>query len=100
MKLMVSRTVKAKCSDGIEFDMALEIGLPYQKVLNQWGCADFVTSLFEPARDIYGIDSWQAVQLAFQFISARLESFVAQGGTLYWMDTLEPIAVRDLFAAT
>jgi hypothetical protein len=100
MSLMASRTVRAKSADGKEFDMALEIGLPYQKELNQWGCALQITGVFEPARDIYGMDSWQAAQLAFQFTSRILEEFVSRGGTLYWKETMEPLAVHELFAST
>ncbi len=100
MQHMASRIVKAKDSTGKEFDMALEVGLPIQKDLNQWRCSVRVTNVFEPARDIYGMDSWQAVQLAFQFISRLLEDFVSRGGQLYWQESMEPLAVRELFAST
>lgn len=100
MNLMASRTVKAKNPDGNEFDMALEIGPPYRMELNQWGCSVRVTNLFEPARDIYGMDSWQAAQLAFRFISKILRDFVSRGGTLYWKETMEPLTVNELFDST
>jgi hypothetical protein len=100
MSLMASKIVRAKTVDGKELDMELEIGLPYQKELNQWGCAVQITGVFEPARDIYGADSWQAAQLAFQFTSRILDDFVSRGGSLYWKETLEPLAVHELFAST
>jgi hypothetical protein len=100
MNSMASRAIKAKDANGTEFDMTLELGIPYQKNLNQWGCAVRVTNLFEPPREIYGMDSWQAVQLAFQFISRMLEDFVARGGRLYWKETMEPLSVQGLFSST
>ena len=100
MNPMASRAVKAKDADGNQFDMTLELGIPYQKDLNQWGCSVRVTNVFEPARDIYGMDSWQAVQLAFQFVSRMLEDFVARGGRLYWKESMQPLSVRELFSST
>lgn len=100
MQYMARRTVRAKDATGNEFDMELEVGVPIQKGLHQWGCEVRVTGMFEPARAIYGMDSWQAVQLAFQFISRMLEDFVSRGGKLYWQESMEPLTVGGLFAST
>jgi hypothetical protein len=81
-----------------EFELTLSIGIPYEAEASHWACLVEVTRMFEPPREIYGIDSWQVVQLSFQFAAQLLEGFLSRGGRLFWKGFNEPVALHELFA--
>jgi hypothetical protein len=45
--------------------------------------------------DIRGIDSWQAMQLAYQLVAEMLTHFIEDGGRLRWLG--EPLAPHQFF---
>jgi hypothetical protein len=55
-----------------------------------------VEGLHEQLRDQVGVDSWQALQLAFQLVGQLLGYFIQDGGTLYWPDNQEQVTVSEL----
>jgi hypothetical protein len=52
--------------------------------------------LHERLVDQHGVDSWQAMQLAYQLIAQLLGYFVQDGGQLYWVESREPMAFSEL----
>jgi hypothetical protein len=98
-KYIASRTILAVDKDGREFDLALAIGQPYQTGLREWRCAVSMAGLHEHLADAAGVDSWQALQLAFWFVASTLEHFIEQGGRLLWPETREPLSLEDFYGS-
>jgi hypothetical protein len=94
---IVSRTLRAIEPTGEEFELILSIGTPYQAQPMDWACLVHITRMFEPSRPLIGVDAWQAVQLAYQFMASQLNGFLARGGRLFWQGTERAIALEDLF---
>jgi hypothetical protein len=46
--------------------------------------------------DVYGIDAWQVVQLAYELLIQLAGHFVEAGGQLYWPETKEPMELDTL----
>jgi len=96
MNIVISRTMLAIEPGGSEFVLTLAIGAPSKVPNSDWACLVQATRLFDEPRPIHGLDSWQAVQLSYQFIISLVEGFVDRGGTLFWPESRESISVHDL----
>jgi len=96
MSGIAERTLTAVDVDGSEFDMTIRIGHP-RPAETDWVCPVSITRLFEPTRDLAGIDSWQALQSCLQFSARILEGFTERGGQLFWHQSKEPIRLSELF---
>lgn len=81
---------------GERAQVALLIGQPYEVSPQEWAIPVSMEGLHERLPHIHGIDTWQAIQLAFEFIVMMLEYFVRDGGSLYWLDGDEPLAPEEL----
>jgi hypothetical protein len=92
---IVSRKLLAIDASGREFDLTIAIGEPYKVAEGEWACPVSMEGLHR-LRDIRGIDSWQAMQLAYQLVAMTLTYFVEDGGRLVWLG--EPVAPDQLFA--
>jgi hypothetical protein len=93
---IAQRTVLAVDADGGEFPLTLAAGAPYETGTGDWACAARLDGLDPKPVALFGIDSWQALQLAMQYIAHRLHSFTAQGGQLLWPEEREPVSVAEL----
>ncbi len=93
---IASRKLVAIDAQGREFELTIAIGAPYEVSKGEWACPASMEGLHR-LRDIHGVDSWQALQLASQLIGQTLTYFVADGGRLFWLDTREPLAPEELF---
>jgi hypothetical protein len=72
------------------------IGAP-QPDGNDWSCPIRLKGLVDSKeRRIFGVDSWQAIILAFRFAQAMLENEVRKGGKLYYLGG--ETSVAKLFA--
>jgi hypothetical protein len=91
------RSIYAVSQDGRTTKVCLCIGAPYQISQDEWACAVRLSGLHENLRDIHAADSWQALQLAAQFLRKLLEYFVEEGGRLYWPSSDEKISLQELF---
>jgi hypothetical protein len=94
---IVSRKLLAIDANGREFEVTIAIGAPYEVAEAEWACPASMEGLHR-LRDVRGIDSWQAMQLAHQLIAMVLSSFVEDGGRLKWLDEL--ISPDQLFPRT
>ncbi|EDY16077.1 hypothetical protein CfE428DRAFT_6402 [Chthoniobacter flavus Ellin428] len=84
---------------GERFAFTVRIGRP-TPVSNEpdsdWRCP--VTVPFDaPVRDIYGVDSWQAVCLALSLVHSQLVDFIQRGGKLYYPGTTDEFTLNDFF---
>lgn len=96
MTAFVERTLSAIDTDGAPFDLTIRIDAP-RPHQDDWACRLLVTELFEPGRDLHGVDSWQALQLAQRLAFTLLDAFVERGGRL--LDFGEPTTPAALFAS-
>ena len=95
--MIATRSLLAIDPNGREFTLTLGVGLPYEISSSEWACSVCMDGMYERLRDAHGIDSWQALQLAYQLIAQLLGYFVEDGGQLPWLEGREPIALLDLF---
>ena len=93
---IATRTLLAVDSNGQEFCLTLGIGQPYESSPNEWACPLCMVGLHKRLVDQRGVDSWQALQLAYQLIMQLLVHFVEGGGQLYWMESREPMTLSQL----
>ena len=91
---IASRRLLAIEANGREFEVTIAIGTPYEVAEGEWACPASMDGLHR-LRDIRGVDSWQAMQLAYQLIATMLSYFVEDGGRLVWLG--EPMATEQLF---
>lgn len=94
----ISRKLDAVDTDGRPFEMTIRIAAPRPHPQGDWTCQVQITELFEPARALFGIDSWQAMQICLQMTLSVLLDFVARGGQLFYAGTRQPVAPLSLFA--
>jgi hypothetical protein len=91
------RTVLAIDADGREFPLTFGVGVPFESEPGMWACPVRLDIARDVPFPIYGVDSWQAMQLAVQLIAHLLHDFTAvKGGKLLWPDEREPISVAEL----
>ena len=93
---IAERRVYAVGSDGRGFDVHIGVGRPYQITEDEWACSVRVDGLHNNLRDQHGIDSWQALQLAYQLVAQLLTYFVQDGGQLFWKKDGEHVSLQDL----
>ncbi len=90
------RKLLAIDAKGHEFELTIAIGEPYKVSEGDWACPALMEGLHGRFRDIRGIDSWQAMQLAYQMVGRMLEYFVEDGGRLLWFEEREPVSPEEL----
>ena len=99
MKNIIAET-KFDCvdRDGNPFTAVLEIGNlvpgPIRNGITESKLDISLEPLF-PQRGMGGIDSFQAICLAIEFVRKALRAFVAHGGTVYYQQSKTPIDLDD-----
>jgi hypothetical protein len=93
---IASRKLMAIDASGREFEITIAIGEPYEASEGEWACPVLLEGLYDRFRDTRGIDSWQAMQLAYQMVGRMLSYFVEDGGRLQWFEEREPVSPEDL----
>jgi len=97
---LASRTILAVKSNGERLAVVLAIGQPYEVTPEEWAIPVSISGLHSPLGDIHGIDAWEVIQLAYEFIAQLIGHFVGEGGKLYWPETEEPIELDELLPTT
>ena len=83
--LLAERTLFAIDKDLNEFEIHIAIGKPYIPAESDfWACPVSVDGLHNNLHDIYGVDSWQSLQLALKLVRVLLEDFVEKGGKMFF----------------
>ena len=95
-EFIAERTLYAIATDGKGFELKISVGRPYQISEDESACAVRLDGLHNLLSDQHGIDSWQALQLAYQLVAQLLTYFVQDGGQLYWEKDGEQVALQDL----
>ncbi|HZP78767.1 MAG TPA: hypothetical protein VFB45_21700 [Pseudolabrys sp.] len=94
-RVTASRKLLAIDKNGREFELTIGVGAPYEISKDQWICAASTQGLHERVFDLHGVDSWQALQLASQFVAQTLAYFIEGGGRLFSFEERAPIALED-----
>ncbi len=84
MAAFVERTWFGISPDGSEHEVKLCIGIPERQPSGDWFADVSLVPLEMNVRRIFGIDSWQALQLAQRFAARRVSHFVEDGWKLFW----------------
>jgi hypothetical protein len=92
---IASRKFWAVDKEGREFELTIAVGEPCETPEN-WVCRASVEGMHERSFNICGVDSWQALQLAYEFSVDRVIDFVEKGGRLLSFEEREPIAPEEL----
>ncbi len=71
-------------ASGEEIEIILRIGVPYEEKNHLWKCPIAIEGLYDELAAIAGIDSYQALSLAIEFINNMLRHFEEKGGKLLW----------------
>lgn len=93
---VAERKLFASTADGHTFEIHLAVGKPYPVSEDEWACSVLLEGLHSNLRDQHGVDSWQALQLAYQLVVRLLTYFVQDGGQLFWEQGGEPISPSTL----
>ncbi|GAB2864058.1 hypothetical protein GCM10027277_35950 [Pseudoduganella ginsengisoli] len=96
---IAQRTLLAMDADGREFALTFGVGAPYETGTGECACAVLLDGLERAPHVLFGVDTWQALQLGVQFAIHMLQGFVAQGGQLLWPQEREPMAISELIPA-
>jgi Domain of unknown function (DUF6968) len=91
--------VACALSDGSVRQVRLRIGKPYQPNGEDWCCpvaADGLRS--RPLPPVWGVDSWQSIQLAIRLLAELVQGEVDRGAILRWpLEDSTPVSVAELF---
>ena len=77
--------------------VSLKVGRPRPTTAGDWACPVIADGLFSNLSPIHGVDSWQALMLAQQFLLSLLKGEIDKGATLLWPDEPVPISLEQLF---
>ncbi|HET7300727.1 MAG TPA: hypothetical protein VFJ01_08745 [Oleiagrimonas sp.] len=95
-ELTAERKLRAVAADGGEFEIHLAIGKPYSISSEEWACPVWLDGLHDNLHGPHGVDSWQALQLAYALIAQLLGYFIQDGGRLYWPEDGGPVLLQEL----
>ena len=95
-QFIAERLIHAVSREGSTTDVHLGVGTPYEITKDEWACPVCLDGLHDNLRDQHGLDSWQALQLAYQLIEQLLTYFIEDGGKLYWPGIGEEVTVHEL----
>ena len=94
---IASLTLLANDAKNREFELTIAIGAPYEHPKGGWACPSSMHGLWGDFADMHGVDSWQALKLAYGLVAEMLIHFVKEGGRLRWSDTGTAVAPEELF---
>lgn len=84
--------------DGRGFEINLSIGVPYPMPNDKdWACSVGMEGLHSGLHEIYGVDSWQALNLALKLPRRILTYFVEDGGKLFLEKGGDEINIDEIF---
>ncbi|WP_404947871.1 DUF6968 family protein [Roseateles sp. YR242] len=93
---MLQKPLLAVFSD--DNSAALEIQIGYPEVAEvDWRCSAQIVGLHPRSRYLVGIDPWQALQLAQQYVLNELKSLIEQGARLQTSDGEYSLTLAELF---
>jgi hypothetical protein len=78
---------------GCEFEVMIQIGCPRQQENEPAECAVMVVGLQDKPRKIYGITTFQALNLALNYAYLFVSEFLQSEGKLYFADDEKRTAV-------
>lgn len=80
------RELTAISPTGEKLSTFFSIGVPQRQSEVQWKCEVWIGELLTEPRDVYGVDSWHAMQLAMYSIYRELKLRTRFGWSFSWFD--------------
>ena len=97
MPNFIERTWFAIAPDGGHHEVNLVVGTPTLRSGGDWAVSVSL-GVVEPRRmEIYGVDSWQAMNLGMRFIGRLVQTAEKEGWQFYWNAGGERTSPSDLF---
>jgi hypothetical protein len=93
--IAVERSWYVVSPEGVGYDLILRVGAPVKRG-GDWACSVSLGVLETRSYTLYGVDSWQAVQLAILFIARRIADFSGNGWKFYWEKDGDEASPNDL----
>lgn len=96
--VMAERELFSVDRQGVPQLLKVVIVAPWQEDSGQWACCASITGSEgdDLVREVRGLDSWQALKLAFRFVIESLDDFTKSGGMLYCSKTAVPISAASM----
>lgn len=82
---------------GEEFTICIRVGRPYKASDVDWACPVEALGLRNKLADQHGVDSFQAIVLAFGLLQSLINEFIAGGGRVLGLDGKQEVNVLELF---
>lgn len=95
---MIERRWHAQCPNGESGEVLLRIGAPAPHPRFEWACTVELDEVgHREQHTIYGVDGWQAVQLAMSLVIQLMENSEKNGWRFFWdAGYAEPAQAADL----
>lgn len=68
-------------SEGVRKPIFVKIGQPYSISPNEAACPIAIAGLYPSISDIHGVDTFQALALAFEFVRTTIQAWEKEGYT-------------------
>ena len=81
---MIERQWHGISPDGGEHAVSFRIGPPTQRNDGEWSAFVALLPMAPTPQAIFGIDSWQAVDLAMRHVAVLVTHYHEQGWRFYW----------------
>jgi hypothetical protein len=95
---LAERDVECVFPDGRRQVIYLRIGRPYPAPDIDWCCPVEAVGIYDRPGPIFGVDSWQALQLAQRYLESLVQREVDDGASLHWPPgDSRTISVAELF---
>ena len=96
VEYIAEREMTAVAPEGERFTIVARIGRPCLVGEKEWTCPVALDGLYNSLADQHGVDSWQALQLAYSLCLDLLDSFVEKGWKLYLWPGEAPLSQKEL----
>jgi len=94
--IAAERTWFAIAPDGTEHDVVLQVSAPTQQPDGGWSVSVSLGALEADVRNIFGVDSWQAISLGMRFAAMRANDFADNGWKFFWERGGDPASSSDI----
>jgi hypothetical protein len=97
VELVAERALTCVKSNGNRIPVNLRIGKPVAASGGDWMCSVEASGLLDRPREIYGIDSFQALMLGQGLLKHLVRGEIESGSTFLAFRPEEPITYEEIF---
>lgn len=97
MEVIAERDLTCVRRYGGRISVRLRIGKPVPKAGGDWTCWVEATGLLDGPKDIYGVDSFQALLLGQALLKSLVRDEFQKGSTFLAFQPEEPVGFEEIF---